>query len=120
VGEILLIAADWQMRALVRAQLLEEGYEVRAWTGLKPAMAHLLQGGPQPRVTILDLAGIDADVQTLSDLWVLTGQMPLLVCAGRADGDLLLRPGMPPARILLRPYRVEEVVEWVRAMMQGR
>ena len=45
--EIFLIAADWQFRALVRAQLLEEGFEVRSWPSLKAALQDLVISGFQ-------------------------------------------------------------------------
>lgn len=48
VGE-LLIAADWRMRALARAQLLEEGYPVAAWPSLELARTWLAHSNRPPR-----------------------------------------------------------------------
>ena len=74
MGEILLISADWQFRALVRAQLLEEGFQVRALPSLEDALATLMRGSEQPRVTILDLQGVEGEARAVSDLWRLTGE----------------------------------------------
>ena len=80
MGEILLISADWPFRALVRAQLLEEGFQVRAFESLEAALATLMHGSEQPRLTILDMQGIEAGARVVSDLRQLTGEAPLILC----------------------------------------
>jgi DNA-binding response OmpR family regulator len=118
VGEILLIAADWQLRALVRAQLLEEGYSVRAVPSLEIAVAHLAGSGEQPRLTILDTQGIDLDAPVLSDLWRLSGGAPLILCGGVFSRAELRQEGLPPAQVLLRPFRVGDLVGQVRKVLE--
>ena len=117
MGEILLIAADWQLRALVRAQLLEEGFEVRALPTLETALAHLVHGGEQPRLTILDTQDVGIEARAVRDLWRLTGEAPLLLCGNALGQASLGQEGMPPARLLLRPFRVGDVVQEVRRML---
>jgi len=117
VGEILLIAADWQLRALVRAQLLEEGYSVNALPSLEIALATLIRGGEQPRLTILDMQGIEIQARALSDLWRLTGEAPLILCGGVFSRAELSQDGIPPAQVLLRPFCVGDLVEQVRKVL---
>jgi DNA-binding response OmpR family regulator len=117
VGEILLVAADWQLRALVRAQLLEEGYEVRALPSLDLALAHLLHTGEPPRLTILDAQGVHIEAQKLVHLQQLTGQAPLILCGGALSRAELSREDLPPAHLMLRPFRVEDLVEEVRRVL---
>jgi DNA-binding response OmpR family regulator len=117
VGEILLIAADWRLRALVRAQLLEEGYAVNALPSLELALATLIRGGEQPGLTILDMQGIEIQVRALSELWRLTGEAPLFLCGGAFGRAELSQEGMPPAQVLLRPFRVGDLVEQVRKVL---
>lgn len=108
------------MRALVRAQLLEEGYEVKAWPSPDPAMAHLLRGGEQPLLTIFDAEGSAVEVQTLSDLWQATGRAPLILCGGTLSRSFLAEEGLPPALVLMRPVRVGDLVDAVRTVLGGR
>lgn len=121
MGEILLIAADWKFRALVRAQLLEEGFEVKTFPSVKIALAFLLGSGEQPRLTIVDLQGEEHEAQALSDLRRLTEGTPLILCGG-ALGRRILNKVAPsqkdrsPARVLLRPFRVGDLVREVRRM----
>jgi DNA-binding response OmpR family regulator len=102
------------MRALVRAQLLEHGYNVRAWPSFEAARAHLLRGGEAPELIVLDLRDVDADAHSLFDLWHLAEEAPLLLCAGTTSRHQLAQPGLPPAEVLPRPFRVEDVVAWVQ------
>jgi DNA-binding response OmpR family regulator len=117
VGEILLIAADWQLRALAGAQLLEEGYSVRAVPSLDSALAYLVRSGKQPRLTILDTQGSGLDAGGLSGLWRLTGGAPLILCGGAFNGPALSQEGLPPVQVLLRPFRVGDLVEQVRKVL---
>ena len=117
MGEILLIAADWQLRALVRAQLLEEGYAVNALPSLEIALATLIRGGEQPGLTILDTQGIEIQAPVLSDLWRLAGGTPLILCGGVFSRAELSQEGMPPAQVLLRPFRIGDLVEQVRKVL---
>ncbi|MFN2291923.1 MAG: hypothetical protein ACK2UC_12090 [Anaerolineae bacterium] len=116
MGVILLIAADWQFRALVRAQLLEEGYEVQAFPDLEVALFHLERGGSRPRLAIVDSQGQRIEPDAVSRLWELMDQGPLLLCAGLLDRGILDRAGMPPARLLVRPFCVGDVVTEVQRM----
>jgi DNA-binding response OmpR family regulator len=117
VGEILLIAADWQLRALVRAQLLEEGFDVRSLPSLEFALAHLLRSGAQPRLTIVDTQGFQAEARQLSDLRRLTGDAPLILCGGALSEEALVQEGLAPAKVLLRPFRVGDLVAQVRKVL---
>jgi DNA-binding response OmpR family regulator len=116
VGEILLIAADWQFRALVRAQLLEEGYELRALPSVESALSSLVRGDEPPRLIILDMKAVNVEAGVLWDLWRLSGEAPLVLCGGALDRAMLGRENLPPARVLLRPFRVGDLVDEVRRM----
>jgi DNA-binding response OmpR family regulator len=114
VGEILLIAADWRLRALVRAQLLEEGFEVRALPALEVALAHLTGGGARPGLILLDTQGVAFDAQAVSALRQVSGQAPLILCGGAWSQVEAWQEGLAAARVLRRPFRVGDLVEEVR------
>lgn len=118
MGEILLIAADWQVRALVRAQLLEEGFEVRAWPSLEPALTHLIRSGTQPRLILVEVQGAAGEERLLADLWRLAGEPPLIVCGGAPGRVTLGREGLPPLEaVLLRPFRIGDLVELAQRVL---
>jgi DNA-binding response OmpR family regulator len=117
VGEILLIAADWQFRALVRAQLLEEGFSVEATRSLASALAHLAYSCQKPGLTILDVGSSSVEASSLQDLWQRTSQAPLILCAGAWSRNELTREGLPPAQVLLRPFCVGDLVAQVRKVL---
>lgn len=114
MSDILLIAADWQFRALVRAQLLEEGFKVKALPSLDIVLAHLLRGGERPRLTIIDTKDTGVEVQALLDLCTLTGEAPLILCGGAPDLEALGRAADPPAHVLRRPFRIGNVIDLVK------
>jgi DNA-binding response OmpR family regulator len=110
----LLIAADWQFRALLRAQLVEEGFEVRSWPSLDTALLYLMRGGERLDAIVLDAESIEVESQNVSDLWRLAGTVPLLLCAGMSSRAELDPKDLPPATVLIRPFRVRDVVREVR------
>jgi len=114
VEDVLLIAADRQLRRLLYAQLLEEGYSVLALPSLETALAHLLRGGEAPRLTVLDLHGQAVTGQQVDNLSQLTGRAPLILCGGALDRATLTQAGLPPARVLLRPFTVGDLLHEVR------
>ena len=129
MGKIFLIAADWQFRALVHAQLLEEGFEVKPWPSLKAALQDLVISGEQACLIILDAKDLDLETEATADLVRLTRETPLIVCGDALSQSTLRRAslnnlvasraamgreGLPPAQVLLRPFRVGDVIESVR------
>jgi DNA-binding response OmpR family regulator len=116
-----MIAADWQFRTLVRAQLLEEGFEVKALPSLETALAYLIRSGEQPWLTIVDMQGSENEARALSDLRRLAGEAPLIVCGGilgcaTLNKAALRQQELPPAQVLLRPFRVGDLVREVRRL----
>lgn len=114
MGEILLIAAEWQLRALVRAQLLEEGYEVMALPSIEIGLAYLVRSNQMPRLAIVDVQRLKPEAQQISDLWQLTGQAPLILCGKASWRGEPVPQDLPPARVMLRPFCVGDLVEQVR------
>ncbi len=109
-----MIAADWRLRALVRAQLLEEGFPVRALPALEIALSHLTAGGERPGLIILDTQGVEFDAQAVSELRQLSAQAPLILCEGAWSRVDARQEGLSAARVLRRPFRLGELVEEVR------
>lgn len=65
VSQILIAGKDWQSRALLRAQLLEEGFEVEALEAIPEALAALGAGTNLPGLLIADISASDDPSPTL-------------------------------------------------------
>jgi CheY-like chemotaxis protein len=114
VSRILLAGQDWQARALVRAQLLEEGFDVQAYETIDEAIATLTPGTNLPNLFIADISASDdpsADVEALSvwsrkiPIWIIARQTYIIPEGLRGHGF---------ETILLRPVDVGELVEQVK------
>jgi DNA-binding response OmpR family regulator len=113
--DIVFLAVEWQPRALIRAQLIEEGWEVVA-TSSWPIMRRHLRPGSRPRLAIVDLKDLPDPQSVLQDLRVLMKPERVLVLS--AIGTI------PPAeierlgfRVIPRPFVIEELVRAVRNVL---
>ena len=113
--DIVFLDADWQSRALIRAQLIEEGFEVVAtetWT----MMRRQLRPGAKPRLAIVDLKDLPDPREVLRDLRVLMKPEQVLVLSaiGTIPREEIERFGF---HIVPRPFVIEELVREVRRVM---
>jgi ActR/RegA family two-component response regulator len=107
-ADVVLLGAEWPSRALLRAQLIEEGLEVVAtdtWT----MMRRYLTPGSTPRFAIVDLHGLTDPERVLKDLRVLMKPDRVLVLTGIVSlaPDAIERLGF---RVLKRPLSIGRVV----------
>jgi hypothetical protein len=79
--DIVLLGTEWQARALLRAQLIEQGFEVIA-VDTWPLMRRHLRPGRKPRLAIVDLQGLQQPEQALDDLRILMDPRAVLVLRG--------------------------------------
>lgn len=117
MGEVLLIGENWRFRALVRAQLLEEGYDVTALPSLDAAMSFLRGGGRLPRVTVFDGQGLGAAEVELVDLRHMTGKAPILHCAGLLSRYALAQEDSIAEKVLFRPFSIGNVIDEVQKLI---
>jgi DNA-binding response OmpR family regulator len=117
--DIVLLGVEWQPRALLRAQLIEEGFEVLAtddWTTMRES----LRPGSEPWLAIVDLQGLPQPDRVLADLRVLMkpGRVLVLTALGAVPRDQIERFGF---RMVHRPIQIAEVVATAaRAIREGR
>ncbi len=109
--DIVLLATEWQPRALIRAQLIEEGFDVVAMDAWSMARRHL-KAGLKPRLAIVDLKGLPHPAAVLADLRTLmTADRVLVVTAigtvPQAEIDSL------GFRALSRPLTIQDLVRIV-------
>ncbi|HEV2425570.1 MAG TPA: hypothetical protein VGZ29_12150 [Terriglobia bacterium] len=143
VRGVLIISRDWQSRALLRAQLIEEGCDVRALTS--PAAASKLLARPpaqSPRseaeshktktsggfLAVLVLADISliSDRVEIDELKSLARKLPagaaLWAIASHDSTDkerLAILKGPRLENVLFRPIDAGKLVEQIRRRVQG-
>ena len=107
--DIVLLAAEWQPRALIRAQLIEQGFDVVA-TDTWPMMRRHLRPGSKPRLAIVDLKDLPDPDDVLNDLRVLMNprQVLVLTAIGTVRPGRIRRLGF---RALSRPIVIRDVVD---------
>ena len=115
---ILIAGKDWQARALLRAQLLEEGFEVGAHETIPDALATIEPGTHLPDLFIADISASDipsADVDALST-W--SRKIPIWIIASRA---YIVEKGLRGhgfEMIMLRPVDVGELVDQIKQRLE--
>lgn len=111
----MLLAADWPERALLRAQLIEEGFEVEAaddWAtvqrGLSPRWL--------PQIAVIDLKDLPNPEGVVGELGRILGPGRVLVLTGSGtmhSADI----GRLGVRALRRPMEIGEIVRTIAAML---
>lgn len=80
---VLVVGRDWKFRALLRAQLREEGFDALGFETLADAEAALSTCAPPPAAFIFDTA--EAPPAELAQLPALSEKLPLLVVASAGE-----------------------------------
>ncbi len=116
--QVLLIAKDWQTRALLRAQLIEEGVEVEAHESVESAVAAVEESGLVPSLILADLTASDDPIRDANLLAVWTQPFPIWVIASHTliAGQNLKGKGFE--LVLFRPIDVGELVEQIKLKLQ--
>ena len=106
--DVVLLATEWGPRTLLRAQLIEEGLDVRA-VDAWPDMRRYMRPGELPHLAIVDLQGLPDPDRVLADLHVLMppGHVLVLTALGTVTADRVKRLGF---RVMNRPFEVSGVV----------
>lgn len=106
---IFVVGQEWRFRALLRAQLREEGYRALGLADLGEA-AEALASLPAPALMVFDMAGAaPEEMQRL--LPELAARLPVLVVAGPQE-----KVPAPVQRLLRRPLSVGDILETVREL----
>ena len=106
--DIVLIGVPWRSRALLRAQLIEEGFEVLA-TDAWPTARRWLLTGIEPWLVIVDLQELANPKTVLSELHTLFKPDRVLVLsgAGTVPPTELQRFGF---EVVARPIAIDAVI----------
>ena len=118
MAQVLLAGRDWKTRALLRAQLIEEGLEVRAFESVAEAIEAATEKGAPP-LLIADLAESSNPADEVSKLAGWSGRLPILIIASRSVIDARDLEGRGFEAVLFRPVDVGELVEQIKRRVKG-
>ena len=115
--EIMVLGPAWRERALLRAQLIEEGHDViaiEAW----PIPRLYRQPGMTPRVMIVDLHGLPDPRATLDELRVVIPPDRVLVVTalGTLTADEIRRLGF---MAIERPATIGQIVAAAASLLRA-
>ena len=119
MSHIVIAGKDWQSRALLRAQLLDEGFDVEAHETIADALASIEPETDPPDLFIADISASDdpsADVEALS-AW--SRKVPIWIIASRA---YIIEKGLKGhgfEMTFLRPVDVNELVDQIKQRLEG-
>jgi CheY-like chemotaxis protein len=114
VAQVFLASKDWQTRALLRAQLLEEGVSVEAYETVEEALAQLELDSVLPALLIADLSASDrpsADVERLAT-WA--RRIPIWIIASHTSIVTGGLEGHGFEKLLFRPVDIGELLQQVK------
>jgi CheY-like chemotaxis protein len=119
VAQVLLVGKDWKSRALLRAQLLEEGVDVEACESLPEALEASIGRDAVPSLLIADLFGSSDPAVDVAQLTHWSKRIPIWVIASRsAIEEKDLQDGGFEA-VLFRPLDVGELVERIKRRVKA-
>lgn len=117
MAAILIAGKDWTARALLRAQLIEEGFDVEAYEAVGDAVKHLLSSRAMPSLLIVDLFDSEnptEDIAVLSQ-WVMLLPVWILAGHGTAWAEALEVRGFE--KVLYRPLDVGRLVQEIKGRL---
>ena len=120
VVQVFLAGKDWRARALLRAQLLEEGVSVEAFETVRVALAQLEFYPVRPALLVADIAASDHPSKDVDGLANWAKRIPIWIIASHTldvKGGL---DGRGFERLLFRPVDVGKLVEQIRQRLEVR
>jgi len=120
VTQVFLAGKDWQSRALIRAQLLEEGVSVEAFETVREALARLEFFPIRPALLIADVSASDHPSADFDALAGWAGRIPIWVIASRTSSVTGGVDGHSFEKLLFRPVDLGRLVEQIRQRIGGR
>ena len=115
---VLLIGKDWSTRALLRAELLEEGVDVVAVEDTVEAVMAVEEAGGLPSLILADLSSSDDPEADADSLAPFARQVPIWVIAART---VTLLKGLKDRGfevVLLKPLDAGELVEQIKLQLK--
>lgn len=114
VAGVLLVSPDWRTRALLRAQLIEEGCAVIALESLEDAESELPRSGFEPTLLIAELADDEPAASQIDRLAAWTGRVAVWVLATCTSGIEDQLRSHRFEEVIFRPFGIKELVDRIK------
>lgn len=117
MSRIMIAGEDWQSRTMLRAQLLEEGFEIEAHETIVETIAVLSRESVLPEMMLVDVSASHDPAADLKALSPWSHRIPIWIIASRA---FRLDDGFHDHAfeiILPRPVDVGELVDRIKQRM---
>ena len=114
MAEVILAGEDWQARALLRAQLIEEGIDVEAYETVQEALAQVKSSSVPPDLLIADISASDhpsADVERLASC---AKRIPIWIIASHTSSVKGGLEGRGFERVLFRPVDMGKLLQQIK------
>ncbi len=105
--QVLLVGNDWKFRALLRAQLIEEGMDVEAHETVSDAIQNLAASGVLPGLFVADLSSSTDPAGDTEELAKWAPSVPVWIIASQGLRNL---EGRGFEMILHRPLDVGQLI----------
>lgn len=119
MNRVLIVGKDWQARALLRAQLIEEGVDVEAHESVSDAISSLEASAVLPALFIADLFDSDHPAADIDELAKWSQDVPVWIIASHSmitDANL---KGRGFELILFRPVDLGELVGQIKRRVEA-
>jgi hypothetical protein len=113
--DVVVLGPEWPARALLRAQLIEEGYDVVA-TDAWPIPRQYLRSETTPRAFVIDLQGLPDPRGVLDEVRgvIAPSDVVVVTAIGTVEIDDIHRMGF---HVVVRPATIGAIVAAVTAIL---
>ena len=119
MAHILISGREWNARALLRAQLIEEGFDVEAYEDVQEVVDRLWSSRGPPSLLIVDLFESEKPVGDIATLSHWSKVLPIWILAGYDTAGAGTLEGQGFERVLFRPVDIGNVVQEVKERLKG-
>jgi CheY-like chemotaxis protein len=118
VAQVLLAGKDWQARALLRAQLIEEGVSVEAYETVGEALAQLELHSLLPALLIADISASDHPSADIESLTIWARRVPIWIIASHTLSVKGGLEGRGFEALLFRPVDMTELLQQIKQRLE--
>ena len=119
VAQVLLAGKDWQARALLRAQLIEEGASVEAYETVEEALAQLECRSVLPALLIADISASDHPSADIESLTIWARRIPIWIIASHTLSVKGGLEGRGFETLLFRPVDMGKLVQQIQQRLEN-
>jgi DNA-binding NtrC family response regulator len=117
MAQILISGKDWNARALLRAQLIEEGFDVEAFENAQEVVRLLWTSQTMPSLLIADVFESEAPAADAVLLASWAKLVPIWILAGHSSSGPATPEGQGFERVLSRPLDVGRLVQEIKVRL---